>query len=231
VSVGKAAVAEVPTGHPAEDGEPVHRKGRGRPRAFDRTAALDRAMKVFWAKGYEATSMTDLIDAMGIASTSIYAAFGSKEALYAEALEYYGRTSEHLAWVKFQEAKTARDAVHALLINLASALTGRDGSAPTGCMVTLSNVASEGHVALGELVRAGRARTFEGVKRRLEQAIAAGELPKAVDVQTLSRFVHSVQSGMSIMARDGVTRAELEAVAEVAMAGFDAQIATARTMH
>lgn len=172
--------------------------------------------------------MTDLIEALGIASTSIYAAFGSKEELYREALDHYGRTSEQYAWAKFDAAETARDAVRELLLNLASALTGRDCDAPTGCMVTLSNVASEGHEALGELVRAGRAKTFEGVRRRLEQAITAGEIPASVDVHAVSRFVQSVQSGMSIMARDGISRCELEAVAEIAIAGFDAQLAKAR---
>jgi AcrR family transcriptional regulator len=135
-------------------------KTRGRPRAFDRSTALDHATKVFWSKGYEATSMADLIEAMSIGSTSIYAAFGSKEALYIEALEHYVRTSDHLAWDKFEQAETARDAVRALLVHLASALTGRGCEAPTGCMVTLSNVASEGHPLLGELVRTERARSF-----------------------------------------------------------------------
>jgi AcrR family transcriptional regulator len=199
-------------------------KARGRPRAFDRSDALDRATKVFWSKGYEATSMTDLIEAMGIASTSIYAAFGSKEALYIEALEHYARTSEHLAWDKFEEAETGREAVRALLVHLASALTGRGCQAPTGCMVTLSSVASEGHAALGELVRNKRARSFKRIKERLERAIASGEIPNTVDVQALSRFVQSVQSGMSILARDGVARCELEAIAEVAVTSWDAQV-------
>jgi AcrR family transcriptional regulator len=203
-------------------------KARGRPRAFDRTLALDRATRVFWSKGYEATSMADLIEAMGIASTSIYAAFGSKEALFTEALDHYARTSEHLAWDKFEMAGTAREAVRTLLIELASALTGRACDAPTGCMVTLSNVASEGHAVLGELVRAGRARTFERVKERLERAIADGEVPPTIDVDALSRFVQAIQSGISIMARDGASRCDLEAVAKVAMGSWDVQVGNGR---
>jgi AcrR family transcriptional regulator len=227
MTAGEHATADPATSAPENVRAPKVAKVRGRPRAFDRTEALDRATRVFWSKGYEATSMADLIEAMGIASTSIYAAFGSKEALYAEALEHYGRTSEHLAWDKFEAAGTARDAVRALLVHLASALTGRDSGAPTGCMVTMSNVDSEGHVALGELVRAGRARTLERVKQRLERAIADAEVSPNVDVHALGRFVQTIQSGMSIMARDGASRGELETVAEVAMGGWDVQVGRA----
>lgn len=69
---------------------------RGRPRAFDRDAALSAATHLFWQKGYAATSISDLTEAMGIGSPSLYAAFGSKEALYGEALRYYGENYE--AW-------------------------------------------------------------------------------------------------------------------------------------
>src|SRR5690348_16407227 len=73
-------------------------RGRGRPRAFDRKAALDAAMRLFWKKGYSATSIADLTAAMGIGSPSLYAAFGSKEQLYAEALDHYRNENEATAW-------------------------------------------------------------------------------------------------------------------------------------
>jgi len=65
---------------------------RGRPRNFDKDAALERAMELFWIKGYEGASMTDLTSAMGIASPSLYAAFGSKEELFRRAVQHYGAT-------------------------------------------------------------------------------------------------------------------------------------------
>ena len=197
---------------------------RGRPRQFDREAALAQAMRLFWLKGFEATSIADLTGAMGIASPSLYAAFGSMEALYAEALRYYRETYDALVWAKFFSAHSAREAVACLLHDSAAVLTGSLAEVPRGCMVALSLVGSEGHAELGELVRSARAAALERLKERVNQAVAEGEMPASVDVNAFARFVQTVQSGMSILARDGADRAELEAVAQLAMLGWDARI-------
>ncbi len=89
-------------------GEEATARSRGRPRGFDRQEALEQATRLFWVKGYEATSIADLTQAMGIGSPSLYAAFGSKEALYAESLQHYAETNEHLVWAAFHSADTAR---------------------------------------------------------------------------------------------------------------------------
>lgn len=198
-------------------------RGRGRPRSFDRKTALVRATRLFWMKGFEATSIADLTEAMGIGAPSLYAAFGSKEALYVEALHYYVASYERFSWARFEAAATAREAVESYLLDSAAALTGSFDDMPQGCMVTLSSVGSEGHTELGELVRSERAAPFDRLKARLVRALAEGELQAAVDVHALARFVHTVQSGMSILARDGTSRAELEAVAQTAMLGWDAR--------
>lgn len=197
---------------------------RGRPRAFDREAALAAAMRVFWLKGYQATSMIDLTQAMGIGAPSLYAAFGSKEALYAEAIRLYGETYEGLVWTRFYSAATSREAVEFLLMDSAAMLTASLCDIPRGCMVALSSVASEGHSALGELVRSTRAGTLNRVKARLDRAVANGEISSSVDVHALARFVQTIQNGMSLLSRDGASRAELEAVARIAMAGWDARV-------
>jgi AcrR family transcriptional regulator len=198
-------------------------RSRGRPRAFDRDAALEQATRLFWSQGYEATSMTDLTKAMGIGSPSLYAAFGSKEALYAEALQHYAETNEHHVWAAFQSADTARGAVQSLLMDSSAALTGCIADMPRGCMVTLSSVGSEGHADLGELVKAARAVTLERLEARLQQAARCGEISEATDTRALARFVQAVQAGMSILARDGASRSELENMTLVAMAGWDAR--------
>lgn len=205
----------------ASDGGAV--RVRGRPRAFDRDAALMQATRLFWQKGYEATSISDLTEALGIGSPSLYAAFGSKEALYTEALTHYARNFEALVWGQFASAKTARDAVHALLFDSATALTGCAGDNPRGCMVALSSVGSDGHEALGELLRSARAVTLDRLKARFSQAVEAGEIPADTDIHALARFVQTVQNGMSILARDNVGSDELRGVAEVAMLGWDAR--------
>lgn len=193
---------------------------RGRPRAFDREAALDAATRLFWKKGYSATSIADLAEAMGIGSPSLYAAFGSKEQLYAEALDHYQRENEATAWGRFLAADTARDAVKFFLMDSAAGLS----QAVAGCMVTLSSVGCEGNAQLGELVLSARHTAFERLEARLQRGVGDGEIPAEVDIRALARFVQSVQNGMSILARDGVTRTELESIAEIAMMGWDARI-------
>jgi AcrR family transcriptional regulator len=198
-------------------------RSRGRPRAFDRKAALEQATRLFWVKGYEATSIADLTQAMGIGSPSLYAAFGSKEALYAEALQHYAETNEHLVWAAFHSADSARGAVMAFLMDSAAALTGCVADLPRGCMVTLSSVGSEGYEGLGAIVRNARGVTLERLEARLARAVKDGEIAASVNLHALARFVQTVQAGMSILARDGATRSELEDMAGVAMSGWDAR--------
>jgi AcrR family transcriptional regulator len=198
---------------------------RGRPRAFDRDVALSMAVRLFWMRGFEATSIADLTEELGIGAPSLYAAFGSKEAMYAEALQRYIEENQVYVWAKFREAATAREAVHALLSDSAAALTGCVADIPRGCMVTLSQVGSEGHEALGELVRAARAKTFKHLLARIDEGVAAGEISGAVDRHATARFIQTTQAGMSILARDGASGSELQAVADIAMEGWDASLA------
>lgn len=199
-------------------------RARGRPREFDREAALTKAMKLFWIKGYEATSISDLTTALGVGPTSLYAAFGSKDALYAEALRLYSVTYENLVLGRFRQASTAREAALAYLWDSAAAMTGSDCDLPHGCLVTLGTVGSDGHAELGDLMKTTRGGAFDVLVPRLDKAVAEGELPKALDVRKLARFLQTVQSGMAIRARDGAERDELQAVAEIAMGGWDGMV-------
>jgi AcrR family transcriptional regulator len=210
--------------HPSQKPESAAR-ARGRPRAFDRGAALDQATRLFWTKGYEGTSIADLTDAMQIGAPSLYAAFGSKDALYAETLRHYAETNEHRVWDGYFAAPTARGAVRSLLMDSATALTGCLADMPRGCMVTLSNIGGDEHEGLRELVRSARAITLDRLEDRFRRAIAEGELSPGADIHALARFVQTVQTGMSILARDGASREELEGVAGLAMAGWDARLA------
>jgi AcrR family transcriptional regulator len=191
---------------------------RGRPREFDRDAALAAAMRLFWRKGFTATSIADLCAAMGIGSPSLYAAFKSKEALYAEALAHYEATYGPLIALPLEGGETARAAIEAFLMASAATLPAADR--PGGCMVTLSAVGEEGCDGLGAAVAKARADGLRRIEARLARAIEAGELPATIDSRAIARFYLSVQQGMSVQARDGATRADLEDVARAAMAAW-----------
>jgi purine nucleoside permease len=103
----------------------------------------------------------------------------------------------------------------------AIAMTGGDRHLPHGCMATLATVGSEEHSELGELMRATRAGGFDLLKVRFDRAKSDGDLEATADTTKLARFVQIVQSGMAIRARDGADRAELHAVAEIALSGWD----------
>ncbi len=191
----------------------------GRPRGFDRDAALEAAMFLFWRKGFAATSMNDLCDAMGISSPSLYAAFGSKEALYLEAVEHYVRTQGPPVWDKLAEGTSARAGIENLLIAWTESLP-KSRATPAGCMAMLAAVSDEWPTAIVRVVKTVRLEMLGTLRSRLETAVAKGELPAPTDIDGLSRFYLSVFQGMAIQARDGATQAELRAVAAAAMAAW-----------
>lgn len=188
---------------------------RGRPRAFDRTAALDAATRVFWQKGFTATSMSDLCEAMGIGSPSLYAAFGSKEQLYEEAIRHYGGMGVPQLIDALDSAPTAKLGIEAFLRFAARTLTCSER--PLGCMVVLSSVASEGVTGLADMIVEYRKSSLKLIETRLRRGIKEGDLAPATNVKALARFFVTVHQGMSIQARDGATAKELETVANTAM--------------
>ncbi|SAI70931.1 TetR family transcriptional regulator [Bordetella ansorpii] len=196
---------------------------RGRPRAFDRQQALCRAMEIFWERGYEGTSMAELTAAMGIAAPSLYAAFGSKDGLFREALALYVTAEGAEIRQEVQRARSAREAVEALLMGSARVYT-RQGR-PNGCLVVLSALQANGG---NEAVRAElsdmRMQNIGLLANRLAAAMETGEIARQADPQVIARFYVTVQQGMSIQARDGARQAELEAVAQAALAAWPALV-------
>lgn len=194
--------------------------GRGRPRSFDRTAALERAMEVFWRLGYEGASMAELTAAMGIGSPSLYAAFGCKEALFREAVALYDRVESEAVTRALQEAPTARAAVEALL--RANAAAYADPEKPAGCMVVLAALlGTPENEGLRATLAENRRQGQEALRLRLEQGLAAGELPPGTDTARLAAFYTTVLQGLSIQARDGASAEALAAIVEAALAAWD----------
>ncbi|MPY91376.1 MAG: TetR family transcriptional regulator [Luteitalea sp.] len=194
---------------------------RGRPRSFDRDAALRRAMELFWAKGYDGASLSELTTAMDINSPSLYAAFGSKEALFREAVQLYGATEGTEIWDAIPDAPTARRAIERFLQATAEVFTRRDK--PRGCLIVLGalHARDPSNASVCRELRDHRAQNAETLRGRLERGVAEGELPKGFDCRAVATFYATVQHGMSIQARDGASRETLLAVAQCAMAAWD----------
>ncbi|TGV16245.1 TetR/AcrR family transcriptional regulator [Mesorhizobium sp. M8A.F.Ca.ET.173.01.1.1] len=199
---------------------------RGRPRTFDRNAALRRAMDVFWAKGYEGASISDLAAAMGINSPSLYAAYGSKEALFLEATDLYSRVEGADIWLALEEAPTARLAIERFLRRTAKAYSQTDR--PQGCLIALGALhedSSRGAICAD--LRRRRAENLTALKKRLERGVAESELPADFNCRAAATFFATVQHGMSIQARDGASRAALLATVAGAMAAWKTMADTA----
>ena len=176
-------------------------------------------MLVFWRKGFEAASMNELCDAMGVRSPSLYAAFGSKEALYLEAVERYIQTEGPLVWDRLEEGPTARAGIEKFLIAGTERLP-KSRSIPAGCMAVLAAVGDEWPAPIARAARKVRLDMLDRLRAHLQGAVAKGELPRQTDVDGLSRFYLGVFQGMAIQARDGAGQAELSAVAAAAMTAW-----------
>lgn len=187
----------------------------GRPRAFDVDEALDRALAVFWRRGYEGASLADLTRAMGISPPSLYAAFGNKEALFRRAVARYAEGPAAYQ-ARALARPTARGVAEALLAGVVDLLT--DPDTPPGCLVV------QGALAAGEASEAARAHLAacradreEEIRLRLERAAAEGDLPAGADPAALARFLAVVMFGLAVQAAGGAGRAELSAAAAVAL--------------
>lgn len=197
-----------------------------RPRKFDRAVLLRRAMELFWRHGYEGTTLNDLTQVMGINRPSFYAAFGSKRALFEEAVALYDSTAGAPASRALKDAPTARAAVEGMLRANASACAATGN--PPGCMIVLSaTIGSPDSEDVCRHLSEWRLRGQHQLRDRLRQAITAGELPSTVDPDGLAAFYRAVLDGLSIQARDGASATALHGIVDRAMAAWDALTAPA----
>ncbi|GAA5787475.1 TetR/AcrR family transcriptional regulator [Chitiniphilus shinanonensis] len=192
---------------------------RGRPRCFDRAEALRRAMEVFWKHGYEGSSLASLTEAMQINSPSLYATFGSKEALFKEALDQYDREEGGGVASILAEHRDTRAAFAAMLESSAQCFTtpGR----PAGCMSLSALNCTPGNAGIWEHLHQRRARGQAELRERLARGVAEGDLPPGADLDAMATFYAAVRQGMSVQALDGASRDTLQSMARAAMLAWD----------
>jgi AcrR family transcriptional regulator len=190
----------------------------GRQREFDVDEALCVALNVFWQKGFEGASLTDLTGAMGITRPSLYAAFGNKEELFRKAFDRYQSSYLRFATEALQEP-TARQVAEHLLFGYIDVLT--DGSHPPGCLGTNGALvcSADAEPIRQELV-ARRAAALEAIHRRFEEAREGGDLPKDADALGLAQYLFTVALGMAVQATSGFDREALHRVATLALRAF-----------
>ncbi|MGI5147241.1 TetR/AcrR family transcriptional regulator [Plantactinospora sp. CA-294935] len=187
----------------------------GRPRGFDVDEALERAMLVFWEHGYEGASLTALTGAMGISTTSMYAAFGNKEELFRKALERYtegpgGYLSRAL------EEPTALCVATAILTGTVRTTTRP--AHPPGCLgVQGALVTGDAGQTVRDLLAAWRTNGCASVRQRFQQAVDQGDLSPDADPGLLARYVTTLAFGIAVQAASGIGRDELQATADAAL--------------
>jgi AcrR family transcriptional regulator len=187
---------------------------RGRPREFDVDEALSAALRVFWEKGYDGASLTDLTEAMGITRPSLYAAFGNKEALFKQALDLY--ESEKLAYVgRALDAPTARGVAQRMLEGTIQNVTS-DCPGCLGVIVSVScgSATSPIQQDIRERAQSSRAALIE----RLERAIDEGDFTQPVSAEGMTQYLMAVLQGLAVQAGAGASREHLQQVADATLA-------------
>ncbi len=185
-------------------------------------------MEVFWAKGYSDTSMAELTAAMGVNAPSLYAAFGSKEQLFREAIAFYQQTEGGEVWDRLDGPTPAREAIEGLLLAVADSAACSDR--PSGCLVVLSGAYPDSlpKGACAELTDLRR-RTRDRLEQRLRRARAEGEIGEAADPAEIAAFYSTVHQGMTFRARDGAAPEELRGTAQAAMLAWEGLARGARS--
>lgn len=187
---------------------------RGRPREFDVETALSTALRVFWEKGYDGASLSDLTEAMGITRPSLYAAFGNKEDLFKRALDLY--ESEKLAYVRSAlEAPTARGVAQRLFEGTIHNIT----SECPWCLGVITAVSCRSPDSpIREDIQARTHSLREAMVARMQRAIDEGDFNTPVEAEAMTHYLLAVLQGISVQAGSGACREELQKVAEAALA-------------
>lgn len=189
------------------------REGFGRPRSFDKEKALQSALNVFWRHGYEQTTMVLLSEAMGIASPSIYCAYGNKASLFLEALRYYQKTYWDPLYEEYKRPSDIYEATEHLFTQAAHILLAPN--APCGCMIVMGFLnLPENEQELRKVIADRRDHTRAMFRDKLKEAVKKGEIRPDCDIPGITGALHNFFEGLSIQARGDVCLSELLAIAK-----------------
>ncbi|SDZ56595.1 transcriptional regulator, TetR family [Jannaschia faecimaris] len=198
------------------DTETAARK-RGRPRGFDEIEALEAAMRVFWAQGFEGASVDRLCRAMRMPRASLYQQFGTKEGLFLATLDHYGTQRIGPLIAALGPTGTLHDDLERFFDGVVRLATGEDG--PTGCLITCALADAAGS---NPVFRASLEQRCAQLEEPLAERIrtAQWESNPATSPETEAMLLVSVASGMMIRARAGATASELTRIARSAASRY-----------
>ncbi|MDI1308166.1 MAG: TetR/AcrR family transcriptional regulator [Methylotenera sp.] len=191
------------------------KKSRGRPRVFDQDEALDKAMQIFWNRGYEGASIAELTETLGINKPSLYSAFGNKEELFKKALSRYAAGPVSFVRDAVNEP-TARKVAESFLFNAAEFLT--KPTQPKGCMIVQGALSSGESADLVKEILIKYRNNYENLlTARFEKAKTDGDLPENAVAIDLAKYLATLHQGMSVQATSGATKEELIKIAHIAL--------------
>lgn len=190
----------------------------GRPRNFCTETVLDRAMTVFWRKGYEGASLADLTEAMGINPPSLYAAFGNKEGLFRAVLDRYDERRKELM-DSVLAAPDPQSVARLFLEGVAEFTADTNGRDPPGCLLVQSGLSCSDQ-EIPDALAEHRAEKERALRERFARDVKNGKLPKSADPATLARYLVAMANGLCVQAAAGATVDELRDVAKFAIAAF-----------
>ncbi len=198
------------------------KKCRGRPKTFDRDAALDKALTLFWTHGYECTSLSDLVAATGAKAPTLYAEFENKEGLFRAAMErYIERFSAERNAALQDESKSVAEAIEGWFRATAACFTNCD--TPAGCFfICTSTALSSSSSEIAHMLRQQHDAQQQTLLDFLTARQQRGDIPAQVDILSLARYLACMLQGMSVRAREGAPKADLDNIIDTLMAMWPA---------
>ncbi len=190
----------------------------GRPRQFDTATAVVQAMRLFWRKGYEGTSLSDLTEELGITRPSLYAAFGSKEELFLKALDRYDQETSRFIKPAL-DAPTARELIEGMVYGACA--FHADSKNPPGClMVHGALIGGDASASVRRETNRRRSQLRDRIAKRLARAQAEGDLPDNADPAALAGYVVAILRGIAVEAASGAKPDDLRRVADISVAAL-----------
>ena len=192
---------------------------RGRPRSFDTEAAVERAMGVFWSRGYHATALPDLLRATKLSRGSLYAAFGDKHSLFLRALDRYIADALTRIDIELDPRREPVDGLRAYLAGYVDRTSGANGR--RGCLLVATAMELAGHDAevdrrIGSFFKAMEARVADALSR----AKAAGKLADGVEPSSAARILVCFVEGLRVVGKTAPTRITSQATVDALLDRF-----------